>query len=101
MKTIAQSWAFRSSSGDQIYQTLRYTDGSTSCDCPGWTRRVGADGSRTCKHTRSVEMGVADSESIGMAKSFSDMLPSSQPKRRPKASGKAVTVPERRFNFDE
>ena len=37
-------------------------DGSTSCDCPGWCKRTALDGSRSCKHTRSVLMGAADRE---------------------------------------
>lgn len=59
---IAKCWTFNSSSGRGTYQTLLYADGSTSCDCPGWCRRVAADGSRSCKHTRSVLMGTADRE---------------------------------------
>ena len=60
-KTISQVWTFHSDSNPDInYETLRYTDGSTSCNCPGWTRRVAADGSRSCKHTRAVDMGQAD-----------------------------------------
>ena len=39
-----------------------YADGSTSCDCPGWCKRTAADGSRSCKHTRSVLLGAADRE---------------------------------------
>ena len=57
---IAKCWTFASSSGGGRYQTLLYADGSTSCDCPGWCRRVAADGSRSCKHTRAVLMGTAD-----------------------------------------
>ena len=61
---IAKCWTFASSSGGGRYQTLLYADGSTSCDCPGWCRRVAADGSRSCKHTRSVLMGTADRECL-------------------------------------
>ena len=35
---ISKAWVFASSSGDGQYQTLLYADGSTSCDCKGWTR---------------------------------------------------------------
>ncbi len=42
------------------YQILQHADGSTSCDCLGWCRRVAADGSRSCKHVRAVDMGTAD-----------------------------------------
>ncbi|RYD84275.1 MAG: hypothetical protein EOP84_05960 [Verrucomicrobiaceae bacterium] len=64
MSTVAVSkcWTFASSKGNRLYQTILYVDGSTSCDCPGWCRRVAADGSRSCKHTRSVLMGTADRE---------------------------------------
>ena len=62
---VARVWTFSSSSNpNKTYETLQYTDGSTSCNCPGWTRRVAADGSRTCKHTRLVDQGLADSESV-------------------------------------
>jgi len=59
---ISKCWTFVSSSGRGRYQTLLYADGSTSCDCPGWCRRVARDGSRTCKHTRAVVLGTADRE---------------------------------------
>ena len=61
---IAKCWTFASSSGGGRYQTLLYADGTTSCECPGWCRRVAADGSRSCKHTRSVLMGTADRECL-------------------------------------
>ena len=58
---ISQVWTFDSDSNRSTqYETLRYTDGSTSCNCAGWTRRVAADGTRSCKHTRAVDMGNAD-----------------------------------------
>ncbi len=60
-KPIQQVWTFRSDSNAATeYQTLLYTDGSTSCNCAGWTRRVATDGSRSCKHTRWVDLGTAD-----------------------------------------
>jgi bifunctional non-homologous end joining protein LigD len=54
-KTVKRTWTFQSSSGNGSYETRLYSDGSTSCNCPGWTRRVASDGSRSCKHTREVE----------------------------------------------
>ena len=63
---IAKCWTFASSSGRGHYQTLLYADGTTSCDCPGWCRRVAPDGSRSCKHTRSVLMGTANRECESM-----------------------------------
>ena len=60
-KPIQRVWTFRSDSNAAVdYQTLQYADGSMSCNCAGWTRRVAADGSRSCKHTRSVDLGTAD-----------------------------------------
>jgi hypothetical protein len=60
-KPIQRVWTFRSDSNPDVeYQTLQYADGSTSCNCAGWTRRVAANGGRSCKHTRWVDVGTAD-----------------------------------------
>jgi hypothetical protein len=60
-KQISRVWTFTSDSNpNKEYETLQYVDGTTSCGCPGWTRRVAADGSRSCKHSRLVDMGTAD-----------------------------------------
>ena len=60
-KNISNVWTFASDSNPHIeYETLQYVDGTKSCNCMGWTRRVAADGSRSCKHTRYVDMGIAD-----------------------------------------
>jgi hypothetical protein len=60
-KQIIRVWHFVSDSNSDIqYETLQFIDGSTSCNCKGWTRRVAPDGSRSCKHTRFVDMGLAD-----------------------------------------
>src|SRR5258705_9677759 len=60
-KPISRVWTFASGSNPDIeYETLQYADGTTSCGCPGWTRRATPDGSRSCKHTRYVDMGTAD-----------------------------------------
>ena len=56
---VAKMWYFPSSSGNKTYETLQYEDGTTSCNCLGWCRRVASDGTRTCKHTRQVESGSA------------------------------------------
>lgn len=64
-KKIAKVWTFSSSSDpDKTYETLRYTDGTTSCNCPGWTRRTASDGTRSCKHTRLVDQGRADMDCL-------------------------------------
>jgi hypothetical protein len=58
---ISRVWTFRSDSNPNVqYETLQLVDGTTSCNCMGWTRRVAPDGSRSCKHTRYVDMGIAD-----------------------------------------
>lgn len=64
-KPIARMWVFASGSNpDKNHQTLQYTDGTISCACPGWCRRVTAEGYRSCRHTRSVDAGTADKECI-------------------------------------
>jgi hypothetical protein len=62
VKSIAKVWTFPSSTSDKKYETLLYSDGSTSCDCPGWTRRVDTQGHRSCKHTRYVDLNLADEQ---------------------------------------
>ena len=60
-KTIVYSWTFASKSNpNKTHETLQYADGSTSCQCMGWTRQVKPDGSRSCTHTRMIESGMAD-----------------------------------------
>ena len=85
---ICKCWTFASSSGTGRYQTLLYADGSTSCDCPGWCRRVAADGSRSCKHTRSVLMGTADRECESMHERD---VPEKTPARTAIPAGRAIT----------
>ena len=76
-KPISRVWMFPSDSNPAItYETLMYTDGSLSCNCPGWTRRLAADGSRSCKHTRAVDMGQAD---VRCSASHSYESPNSKP----------------------
>lgn len=54
-KAIIKKFRFESSSSDKVYETLLYEDGTTSCNCPGWTRHVDIKGRRSCKHTKQVE----------------------------------------------
>ncbi len=81
---IAKCWTFASSSGGGRYQTLLYADGSTSCDCPGWCRRIASDGSRSCKHTRSVLMGTADRDCLSQHDSHdpAPVITTATPNRR-------------------
>lgn len=57
-------WLFDSSSSDTQYQTILYSCGKLSCDCPGW--RFARNGVRTCKHVRLVELGAADSRAAAV-----------------------------------
>lgn len=66
MNPIVKMWIFKSSSGQGKYQTLQYADGATSCDCPGWTKRVYPGGRRMCKHTRLVDAGMADDSALSV-----------------------------------
>lgn len=64
---IAKTWTFSSDSNPDVeYETLLMVDRSTSCNCPGWTRRVDAQGRRSCKHTRMVDQGIADRRCASM-----------------------------------
>jgi len=64
-KIVAKMWVFESSSSDKTYQTLQYTDGTTSCDCRGWTiKKPGKP--RMCRHTRDVDSGMADQNCVKM-----------------------------------
>lgn len=65
MKNIKKVWEFGSlASVGKTYETIQYHDGSVSCNCMGWTRRVAVDGSRSCKHTRFVDLGTANHHCI-------------------------------------
>lgn len=73
-KEIAKLFLFRSDSNPAVtYETLVYVDGTTSCGCKGWTfkRRNTPDGQRSCKHTRLVDCGMAQSVCVTMT----DYLP--------------------------
>ena len=66
-KNISKVWVFRSDSNPDLeYETLLLDDGTTSCNCMGWTRRVAPDGTRSCKHTRSVDLGRADQHCVAV-----------------------------------
>jgi len=88
---ILTVWSFASgSSPGKVYQTLLYVDGSTTCDCPGWTfkRKQTANGDRTCKHVRFVDMGTADMH----AQARKDYKTKNQPKTAERPTG-------RKFDF--
>lgn len=95
-KAVAKVWTFESSSSSKTYETLQYTDESTSCNCMGWTRRVAADGSRSCKHTRLVDQGLADSHCVS-SKNYAEptpkkVAPTPKPVSKPKVIPKEKQV---------
>ena len=54
-KQISRVWSFASDSNPSVeYQTLQYADGTTSCNCKGWTRQCGYPGSRSCCCDRAI-----------------------------------------------
>jgi hypothetical protein len=107
MRTIDRTYSFESSSDrNRFYQTIVWSDGLISCDCPGWTRRVQPDGSRTCKHTRSVRAGTAHLEAFrvvpgsGAAYTAPVGAVSTLPKRDSKR-GMQKSAKSRVFDFSE
>ncbi|MEQ2005378.1 MAG: hypothetical protein ABMA26_01170 [Limisphaerales bacterium] len=94
---ISQVWTFASDSNpDREYQTLRYTDRSLSCNCPGWTRRLAADGSRSCKHTRWVDLGQADHHSIA-THNYEPLTAQPQPHHAQSKTIEKPSLGQRRF----
>lgn len=88
MKTISKVWIFQSDSNpDKEYEAILYTDGSTSCNCFGWCRRVQPDGSRTCKHVRAIEMNRADNQCVSL-KDYSQSGQASQTEKFKKKTPK-------------
>ena len=98
---IQTAFAFQSSSSAEVYQTLVYDDGSITCNCPGWTRRI-VDGVRTCKHVRYVELGIGRNQCVSF-KDYSNGIDipaypvviqkrKSKPKPKPKANGSLFYV---------
>lgn len=106
-KEVIKAWCFRSSNGHTLYQTLQFADAFISCDCPGWTKRVTANGGRDCKHVRMVQMGVADAQAVtfseygkGRAAFPAEVVEVKQAKVK-QSTRPAVATPVRAFNFDE
>lgn len=46
---------YQSSKGSVTYTTILMPDGSTSCDCPGWTFKRSDAALRGCKHTVDIQ----------------------------------------------
>ena len=61
---IAICYVFESESRPgKTYQCLLYVNGTTSCDCKGWTMKR-ANVPRSCRHTRLVEAGLAETHCV-------------------------------------
>jgi len=101
---------FPSASRANVTYTARlYSDGSSSCNCKGWTRRVAVDGSRECKHTRQLAEDYncrARTDPTHTApvitaqpKAYVPPLPV---KQQPKVQQETIVEsPRRRFNWDD
>lgn len=100
----AKAFFFGSSSSSSTYTCLLYTDGSTSCDCAGWTRRVQRIGDRIireCKHTRYVIAGLGD-QLADSTISYTDTIPEPKgPTRGGKDCTPAVDLNKRSFDFNQ
>ena len=54
MKKIIETFNFASASSAAVYQTVKYSDGTVSCNCPGWTNKKKGASERTCRHAKAV-----------------------------------------------
>ena len=88
------------------YETLVYQDGSISCNCPGWTRRVdhSLGGLRECKHTMLLTELLKDG-TISLDGSTSASSPVSSPVaaslKRNRVDGTNITIAGvRRFKLE-
>lgn len=52
------AYVFSSGTSDKTYTANLYADGSTSCNCPGWTKRS----IRACKHTAAITYRMKEGE---------------------------------------
>ena len=97
-KPIAKVWTFESSSGSATYETLQYTDGTTSCNCRGWAIKKKGTDYRTCKHTRMVDQGIADDYCIS-CKNYAEVKQPSQvssPVKEKKVKKVQTNAPEQK-----
>lgn len=65
-KSYVQAASYPSSSDPRkTYTVCEVSDGTTSCDCPGWTRR-NPPGGRTCRHTQDYEQFLRPLLNVGV-----------------------------------
>jgi hypothetical protein len=101
-KTIADTQQFRSKSNPGVLHTLlKYSDGTASCNCMGWTRHVNKDGTRHCKHMDLA--GVSKSATEGCARAVTQPFgPKTVIHASPKHTAAALPKrPIRRFHFED
>lgn len=92
-KEILRVFPFKSKSNpDNSYECRLYSDNTTSCNCPGWTRRTGANGLRECKHTMMVD-GMKDNNGES---TVSNQMKASKPGVQKVVASKAG----RKFDFE-
>ena len=60
MKTKISEFKFNSQSSNKEYTTIKYDDGSFSCNCPSWIFKRGDV--RNCKHIDEVKCKEANVE---------------------------------------
>ena len=107
---LQKTWTFKSSSNpNKAYEAQLHDDGHISCGCPGWCKRTASDGSRSCKHTRWVEQGVADTYADGVTNFTGSNQPAQiAPARKAPtqtaqpveaSTTKAFTRPKRKINW--
>ena len=79
MASVIKSWVFKSKSNPNAHphETIMMDDGVISCNCRGWTiKRSGRE--RSCKHTRMVETGMADSVASNVWVDSESTIPTTQ-----------------------
>ena len=52
--SVKAAWAFASSSGATVYETVLTEEGELKCNCPGYVFKR-KDEERRCRHTRLLE----------------------------------------------
>jgi hypothetical protein len=95
-------WFTSQSSGKEVlHETIRYSDGTLSCSCPGWCKRTGTvaktqdnPSGRSCKHVRIVQAGHGASLAIRHWLVGADTAPVAAPE------GYTLPKPQRRFEFE-
>lgn len=100
-KTIVTLYVFASeSTAGREYQTLLYSDGTTSCECPGWRykKKTLPDGSRTCRHIRDIDAGLAARHALRVVEYA---VSATRPKQQPVQIPNMLATVGRRFDFEE